>query len=222
MVAPDAVMVHVAKLRSERAVNQARPEDKSPVRLTDLKDRLDADGDGNVTPDEVITGIKEGVDADDDGKISAKEIADASVKVAKLHVPTSFVTLPVAMGELMAAALVVYQSAVAPDMVAVVYVTGFAVGIFLIAAVHYMIATARPIWLWFFLAWKCLLSLAMAAALWERHNPHKVWDGTALKMTEPAQSLATASILMVVAVSALVIFRVFLATERLVWRSSDA
>jgi hypothetical protein len=162
-----------------------------------------------------LKAIKDALDVDKDGRVSPSEVLEVGEEIATRKRSASIFTLPVAALELVAAGItVVMVSPVAEDMEPVVYATAFVIGFFLIAAFHYLIETQRRLVLWFFLAWKTFLSLFLATILWERSLPHDVWTGEGFRDSGMSIPLQIAAGIMVLTAVALIAARVVLSTGR--------
>ncbi len=180
----------------------------------EIDDEGAVDSDVAIPEDDLLDRLDRAVDTDADGVITAREVIEASERVARTRLTPSYFTLPAACLELVASALTLHHASGAEDMQPVVFATAFVLNLFLLAAFHYLAATTRSLLLWLFMAWKGLFALLVAAALYERSIPHKVWTGEGFRLTEPSSALVTAAAILVVTTAGLVVFRLVLSTTR--------
>lgn len=196
--------------------------------LSALNEALDAEEEEDVSFQASLTALRSALDVDvnKDGLVSTREAAEAAAKALNIPIPRSTVTLLVASLELLSAVLVMRHVSGVQDMAPIVYLMAFLISFFLLAAIHYTVAiwdSARfSAMLWFLMVWKFLLSLFLGFILWERHQPHYVWDAGGSYMTETSMELAVAAVLMIISALSMMIFRVVLATERFIWGAPDS
>jgi hypothetical protein len=138
---------------------------------------------------------------------------DGDDEVEGWEVPPGWATMPAALLELGAAAMVVNHAATAPDMAAVVWASAFALGLYFTWVFHNAALLRRRFFQNFLLVVKLMFGTLLAAVLWDMGNPHKVWDGEALVVTDPAPALAASALMLVVAGVGLLVFRLLRVTS---------
>ncbi len=139
----------------------------------------------------------------------AGRLLGKSARVDMRHGPQpGIATLPAAILELIAAAVVLPRASAAPDMAVVVYATAFLLGLMCVWIFHHL-AREGKIWLELaLLITKTPFSLLLMFVLWERHTPHRVWSGKEFYETEQALELLLGAGLLGLSLALLVAFRV--------------
>lgn len=130
------------------------------------------------------------------------------------EVPPGWATMPAALLELGAAAMVVNHAAGAPDMAAVIWASALALTLYFTWVFHNAAMLRRRFFQNFLLTVKLLFGTLLAAVLWDMGTPHKIWDGDGFVVTDPAGPLSAAAGMLVLAGVGLLVFRLLRVTSR--------